>query len=409
MDITEAKISEIKNLNLIYVFTTDNILKNKTSEYIGVKVVYDKDKILNLDYKDKHFELFLKKILSRYNKEKNKRDIVLLGDLTKKLVQDSFFAIVEENKEFTQPYGILVNVKKNQIKGFEKYLSRVLKIILKAVKNYEYINIDSIDGFNYKYVVNYSIGNIKKQIYMLIFVRENGNLDFKISNIEGEIVNINGSIEDNFLNIKINWHEVNKNLTGTVLYDSHDQLIVENLYKNETPIISRETTDTLLEEDEKIISFYLDLCNLEKLQNVMKIDDNCYFLSSNSLLSKEEDGIFYKNISYQISIFDNDVIIKHKEKTGLSKYNNQVRVMLDEITNEYNFKKLLIDDNLYILMEKRNNKNGLINYSYNILKINEDKKLFEPYNIEENHKVQENFKTLDSAKEYIINMKGGIQ
>ena len=72
MDIIEAKISEIKNLNLIYVFTTDNILRDKNSEYIGVKIVYDKDKVLNLDYKNKHFELFLKKILSRYNKEKDK-------------------------------------------------------------------------------------------------------------------------------------------------------------------------------------------------------------------------------------------------------------------------------------------------------------------------------------------------
>ena len=29
MDLIEAKIADIKNLNLIYIFTTDSILKNK--------------------------------------------------------------------------------------------------------------------------------------------------------------------------------------------------------------------------------------------------------------------------------------------------------------------------------------------------------------------------------------------
>ena len=46
---------------------------------------------------------------------------------------------------------------------YTKYLTKVLKIIFKAIKNYDCVNIDSIDGFNHKYVVNYSIGNIKKQ------------------------------------------------------------------------------------------------------------------------------------------------------------------------------------------------------------------------------------------------------
>ena len=34
MDLTEAQIFEIKNLNLIYVFTTDNIIKNNSEKYI---------------------------------------------------------------------------------------------------------------------------------------------------------------------------------------------------------------------------------------------------------------------------------------------------------------------------------------------------------------------------------------
>ena len=125
MDLIEAKIAEIKNLNLIYIFTTDNILKNKTDKYVGVKVLYDKDKTFSLDYKSEHFETFMKRILVRYNKEKNKRNIILLGDLTKKLMQDSFFALKEEKGESSQTSGILVNAKKNNVKAYHKYLNRI--------------------------------------------------------------------------------------------------------------------------------------------------------------------------------------------------------------------------------------------------------------------------------------------
>jgi hypothetical protein len=131
MDLIEAKIAEIKNLNLIYIFTTDNILKNKTDKYVGVKVLYDKDKTFSLDYKSEHFETFMKRILVRYNKEKDKRNIILLGDLTKKLVQDSFFTILEDKKEFKQTSGILVNNKKNHVMLYEKYLEKAIQVILK--------------------------------------------------------------------------------------------------------------------------------------------------------------------------------------------------------------------------------------------------------------------------------------
>ena len=37
MDLKEVQISEIKNLKLIYVFTTDSIFKNESNKYVGAK------------------------------------------------------------------------------------------------------------------------------------------------------------------------------------------------------------------------------------------------------------------------------------------------------------------------------------------------------------------------------------
>jgi len=405
MDLIEAKIAEIKNLNLIYIFTTDSILKNNTEKYIGTKIVYNKDQTITLDYKSPYFSKFIQKILSRYNKEKNKRNIILLGDLTKKIVQDSFFTIVEEKKDFNQVSSILVNTKNNKVKGYGKYLEKVIKTILKSIMNYEIVSIESIDGFNYKYVVNYSIGNIKKQLFLLMFIKDN-SIDFKISNIDGKNVNISGTIEDNFNNIELKWCEENNNIKGIIVYDSKEKNITEKLYKNEERIISKEYEDTMLEEDEKIISFYINICNLKQLENIMKIDDNCYFLSDNEVIT-EKEGTVYNNISLMINILDDEVIIKQREKSGISKYNDEIKAVLEEIINEFTLKKLNIDNNFYILIENKTSINDIISYNYKVLKLDSDKNFFEPFDISSENEIKKELKNFESVKQYIKNMKGG--
>ena len=100
------------------------------------RLTYIFKRIFSMDYKSEYFEDFIKRILSRYSQEKDKRNIILLGDLTKKIIGESSFTIIEDKKEFSQPTGILVNPKKNQIKVYYKYLEKVLKTILKTIKNY---------------------------------------------------------------------------------------------------------------------------------------------------------------------------------------------------------------------------------------------------------------------------------
>ena len=83
MDLITAQISEIKNLNLIQIYATDSIFNNNTNKYIGARVVFNNNNVLSLNYKDKHFQVFIKKILEKYKEEKDKGNIILLGELTK--------------------------------------------------------------------------------------------------------------------------------------------------------------------------------------------------------------------------------------------------------------------------------------------------------------------------------------
>lgn len=405
MDLIQAQISEIKNLNVIYIFTTDSILKNNSEKYVGAKVVYDKDKTFSLDYKSEYFSDFIKRILSRYNKEKDKRNIVLLGDLTKKLVNDSPFDVEEEKTNFIQPTSILVNSKKNDVKRYEQYIKKVLKTIFKVIKNYDIVSIDSIDGFNYKYVVKYSIGKIKKQMHMLIFVNDN-NLDFRITSIENELVNINGTIEEDLTQVKISWNDDVKKLNGYITYNSKENTLEEKLYEDVDPIISKESNDTLLDEDENIIKFYLNLCNLEKLKNVMKIDDNSYLLSDERVLGEDDSSIFYKGLSCSLNIYNDQVIIRYREKNGISKYKDQIKVVLDEEINEFILKKIFIEDKYYILIEKRTTKNGNNSYTYNFIKLDNDIELFNPFEVKDRCEINQELRTFDMAKQYIKNNKG---
>ena len=85
-----------------------------------------------------------------------------------------------------------------------------------------------------------------------------------------------------------------------------------------------------------------------------------------TLLELSKDNSYkdlLKTIKYQ------NQIIKQNKKVGISKYNNQVKVLLDDILSEYTLKKIIINDKHYVLIENKYQKNDIKNYSYNVLYI----------------------------------------
>lgn len=56
-----TKINEIRNLNLIYVFSTNSIFDNDNKKYVGIKLVYNNASILEVDYRDPLFGSLIKK------------------------------------------------------------------------------------------------------------------------------------------------------------------------------------------------------------------------------------------------------------------------------------------------------------------------------------------------------------
>ena len=410
MDLKEVQISEIKNLKLIYVFTTDSIFKNESNKYVGAKVVFDKNKTFSLDYSDKYFPLFIKKILERYQKEKDKRKIILLGDLTKKLINNSSFAILEKNQtKKTKKIGLpSYNTNDNEIKKYESFLKETLEMILNIYKKYEVLEINNITGFNNKYILDYSIGSIKKQTPLIINKIEEGLLEFRLSYIDGSKVGVSGTLNHDGGNVNINWHSNDEKLQGSIIYDSLNKTVERKITSEGKTIIYDENKDSILEEDMSLIKFYFDLVGLIIPKNILKTSYNSFLLSDEMTLNDDEQEILYSDIGTLLTINENEIRIKNCVKNCFSKYDNQINTVLDEENEEFILRKIEVEDKKGVLIEQKTTaSNQDESYSHEFIEVTEDFTLNKIFNIEKRYIINQELKTLEKAKQYIKQNKRG--
>jgi len=412
MELKEVQISEIKNLNLIYVFTTDSIFKKGSNKYVGAKIVYEKNKIFALDYKDKHFQTLVKRVLERYNKEKGKRKIILLGDLTKRLINDSSFDVLQQvQKKGIQTVGLpSFNTSDKEYKKEMPYLKEAIEMILTVYKNYEVLSVDEIDGYNKKYIVNYSIGPVNKKMPIILSRRDDGVIDFRLTKIDNISMPISGTLVNNGGRVDITWQSSNNELNGYLLYDAQNGIVERKATSNGETIIYDENKDTLLEEDVSLIKFYFDLCDLQIPKHVLKINETAFLLSDEENLNDSDDEILYSNAGAQINISKDEIIIKYRLKNCFSKYNNQINTVLDQETEEITFKKIDIESRKCILVETKTNTNNYEpSYSYRVFEVSEDVDLNKPFSYEKTYYVDKELKTLENAKQYVRDKKGGSE
>ena len=410
MELKEVQISEIKNLKLIYVFTTDSIFKNESNKYVGAKVVFGKNQTFALDYTDKYFSLFIKKILERYHKEKDKRKIILLGDLTKKLISDSSFAILDKKKtKGTQGVGLpSYNTSVNEVKKYESFLKETFETIITIYKNYEVLEVNSITGFNNKFIVSYNIGPVKKQIPIIITKIEDGVLEFRLSHVDGSKVPVKGTLSHDGGNVDITWQTNDEKLKGTISYNALENTIERKVVSDGETIIYDENKNTMLEEDISIINFYFEQCELKAPRNILKISDDTYLLSEETTLNDDENELLYSNVSALLKVSSDEVIIKYSNKNGFSKYNNQINTVLDEEIEQYTFRKIEIEGKRGILIEHKSSSSSLDDaYVHEFLELSEEVDMTKPFLIEKRHLVNKELQTLEQAKQYIKKIKRG--
>ena len=410
MELKEVQISEIKNLNLIYVFTTDSIFKKGSNKYVGARVVFENNtKSFALDYKDKHFQKFIKRILERYHKEKEKRKIILLGELTKHLISDSSFAVLEKaQNQGLQTEGLpAFNTSDREVKKQEPFLKEAMEMILKVYKNYEVLSVDSIDGFNKKYIVNYSIGSIKKKMPIIISQRDDGIIDFRLSRLEEKALPISGTLTNDGGKVEVKWNDEVSCIDGHLLYDPNNDVVERKVTSNGQTIIYDEGKDTLLEEDATLINFYFDLCEMQIPKKIVKVGDSSYLLAEETDLNDDDKEILYSNTSAQLDVLQDEVRISFRIKNCFSKYNNQINTVLDQEIEEVTFKKLDVDSKKYIIAEiKSKTDTQDATYKHRIFEVASDIDFRKGFEYTNTYYSDRELKTLEDAKQ-LTRTKGG--
>ena len=145
-----TKINEIRNLNLIYVFSTNSIFDNDNKKYVGIKLVYNNASILEVDYKDPLFGSLIKRVLERYNKEKDKRNIILLGDFTKELIENASFYVLEGSEEKNNQIDYY-SYENKLLNKYKPYLFETIKLISNEILKNPTFEINSMNGYNRKF------------------------------------------------------------------------------------------------------------------------------------------------------------------------------------------------------------------------------------------------------------------
>ena len=180
MDELDVKISKIKNLNLIYLYNiNDSLSLPDERKYLALKVMYDNNQeYISIDFKDEHFGSLIKKVLDCYNQEKDNRNIILLGDLTNELFANSksFVANILSSKNEATP---IFKTQNELIRAYLPFLKEVLESIIKHIRKIEGVTIESLDGYNKKFIVNISLSGMKRQFPIILYFSKQNILNLK--------------------------------------------------------------------------------------------------------------------------------------------------------------------------------------------------------------------------------------
>ena len=384
-----SKINEIRNINLIYVFSTNSIFDKENNKYVGIKIVYNNGSILEIDYKDPLFGLLIKRVLERYNKEKSKRNIVLLGDFTKKLIENASFYVLEEKEDKNHQINYY-SYENKLLNKYSPYLFETLKLIFSEILKNTSFEITNLEGFNRKFKLDYSISGISKSTNAIIYNKDN-ELPFRVGNIENSNGYITGTIKqtNNKVISEFNYGKYK----GKLEYDPLNNETYREIYADDYLYYISDNNETLLDEDMKKVKYYLNQIGVTNIEKILKINDDTYLCFYNENVEKEGELLYKENLIFMNFSEDRVDIIKTMRE-GFSKYDGIISVLLDEAEDTITVRKLYDLNNEFLVKEICHDND----YSYEVRDIDNDKNLSSDYSLEGFKNIE--VETIDSIKQY---------
>ena len=408
MDLIDVKISEIKNLSTIFVYNTDSIFTKDENKYLGMRVSYANSKdYIKMDYKDPHFPTLVKKIISRYYQEKDNRNIILLGDLTKRLIEDDEIRkVCEERQDYNSTGLTLFSTSKEKLASFEPYLKETLKFILKHLKRYELVTIDNIDGYNKKFIVEYSIGPVVKKLPLVISFTDEKTISFRIGMIDGEAIDVHGVITNNLNQVVITWESKSKNANGLINYDVADDIVEKKVRVGETDTFHQTDADTIIDSDIELIKFYLGLFGITWEQEFIKTDDYNFIFGYAKKREEKDTNLLIESCGMQLYITDDEVVLRHVTRDSLNKYDSSLNIDLDEELCEITVKKIEVGKDINLLIEKTSTNSIGKKYEYVVYNAG-DIDFHKPFTVYDEVRIKDEVKSIHDVINKTLELRGG--
>lgn len=388
MAISEYQINEIKNINLIYVFSVDSIFKNNTKKYIGIKVVYGDNCIIETDYTDPKFQDLIKRIVDRYQNEKDTRHIILLGPITKKVMNDLSFDILkqQEDKHKQIPYFTSTN---GNINRYIPYIEELIYFVVDKLLKYNTFKIQNIKGYNHNYMINYTIAGNVETTGMIIYEKEE-KICFQIGIINGLNDNISGVVmrDNGLMQLNFNYNSYN----GYIKCDVHNNCLEKHIDVDNETYYHDDIPYEISNNERNLVDYYLSIFGYDKSVDLLKVNNNL-FLANKIKKINDDNQILFNNRDISIYLSKDEIRIIEISREGFSKYEGIINTELDKKVKEVIIRKLNIDGNNIIVIEKNDNDN----YEYEIITKSID--LMKPFNLGDIEKVEAN--TIDDIKRFV--------
>ena len=368
-----------KDIDSIFFYAINGNINYLTLFYTANNVKY------KIDYKDVNFKETVDRIIKVYNTLKDEKNINLVGDLTKDIIDGKI------NINNTIYNKTLIDTGNYDYKSMYPYIKLIIEHSLKL------LNI-TWDVYFCEDYISYKINNVEYRYIIPIMFYKNNNgykLKYKLMKNYKEYIfdcDINIFNKSIIVNIK------NKEYSGEIIFDKlniNNSIIFKNM--NDKVIYSNYSESDLLDCDIDIIKKVFDMIGLNYEIDGIKTLENNYLLYNN-----KENYEYYMHLN----INDNLIRINLKQLKKYKKDNIDFKVEeehFDYLITKYEDKYILIQQK-YLLSNNSNYeyKKNINKSKYYLLKTSDSKTNIIDLKIDKKVEINDKLNSLEEIKKLIL-------
>ncbi len=229
MDENEIAIrTKIKNLTAI----STNLVKD--TGLIFLTCTMESGLTLSLSSRHKHFPLFLDTLSSVYEREKDKRNIIIFDDYTEDLLREKYQHVYREIFDEHEPFeNAKIDYQRYDLNSLMPIISEILSIMyaIEGVPVEEFISLTGIRDY---FTLRIKVFGKEKLIPIKFMKKDDFSYNIILGNVYGPR-SINASID--FLNEGINifWDVAGAQINGTIKFtiESSVKEVIDVIHKDQ--------------------------------------------------------------------------------------------------------------------------------------------------------------------------------